>query len=105
MKKVFFFSIFIFSFLIFNWTCKPDLKNPAPSAGDANFSKFVALGGQFMAGYQDGALTQDGQKYSIPALLAKQFELVGGGSFNQPLIQDNSGLGINPKQWESVYQT
>jgi len=34
-----------------------------------------------------------------------QFELVGGGSFNQPMISNNSGLGINPKQWESEYQS
>lgn len=57
-----------------------------------------------MAGYQDGALNYDGQKYSIPALLSKQFELVGGGSFNQPFIPDNLGLGINPKLLESDYQ-
>ena len=58
-----------------------------------------------MAGYQDGALYRDGQRLSIPSLLAKQFELVGGGKFSQPLMPDNSGLGVNLKLWESPYIT
>lgn len=86
-------------------TCRPNLDIPEPSAGDADFSKHVAIGGNFMAGYQDGSLYADGQKYSIPALLAKQFELVGGGTFNQPMISDNSGLGMNSKPWESDFVT
>src|ERR1051326_43278 len=103
MKKI---LPFLFLILFFNWTCKPDLKVPKPSSGDADFSKFIALGGQFMAGYQDGALYKDGQQYSIPYQLAKYMALSGGSSlFAQPFMSDNSGLGINPKQWESAYQT
>ena len=48
-------------FLALAWSCKPNIKVPEPSAGNADFSKFVALGGDFVAGYQDGALYQDGQ--------------------------------------------
>lgn len=105
MKRVLVFSIFTFSFLIFNWTCRPDLKVPEPTSGDANFSKFVALGGNFLAGYQDGALYKDGQQYSIPYLIAKNMHLAGGpAEFAQPFMPDNSGLGMNPKPWESAYQ-
>lgn len=103
MKRIYLFTVCGLLFII--PACRPDLKHPPSSSGDADFSKFVALGGNFMAGYQDGSLYADGQKYAIPALLSKQFEWAGGGSFNQPLIPDNSGLGMNPKPWESEYQT
>lgn len=58
-----------------------------------------------MAGYQDGALYRDGQRHSLPALLARQFEVVGGGKFNQNLMPDNSGLGLNSKPWEDPFVT
>src|SRR5262249_49848030 len=46
-----------------------------------------------------------GQELSIPALLARQFSLVGGSNFSQPLMQDDYGLGLNPKPWEGMYLT
>ncbi len=58
-----------------------------------------------MAGYQDGALYKKGQQLSIPALLAEQFKLVGGSLFNQALMPDNKGLGLNTKSWESSFIT
>jgi hypothetical protein len=83
--------------------CKPNLDIPEPTAGDANFSKSIAVGGNYMAGYQDGALYRDGQVRSIPALLARQFALAGGGEFGQVLFSDNDGLGWNSKPWESWF--
>lgn len=85
--------------------CTPKLDIPEPSPGTADFSKTVAIGGNYMAGYQDGALFQKGQRLSIPSLLAEQFELVGGNPFNQHLMPDNSGLGLNSKTWESWFIT
>jgi len=95
-------------FLVLNlscliYSCTPDLKVPDPSAGEANLAKSIAIGGDYLAGYQDGALYQKGQKYSIPALLAEQFKLVGGGGFNQALMPDNNGLGLNTKPWETPF--
>ncbi len=58
-----------------------------------------------MSGYQHGALFQKGQKLSIPALLAEQFKLVGGGSFPQALMPDDNGIGLNTKPWESRFIT
>src|ERR1035437_2326163 len=102
MKKLFqLIVISIFLFVIAS--CTPKLDIPKPSAGDANFSKTIAIGGNFLAGYQDGALYQKGQKLSIPALLAEQFKLVGGPLFNQALMPDNNGLGLNDKSWESWF--
>jgi hypothetical protein len=89
-------------FFILN-SCKPDLKNPEPTAGDADFNKFIAVGGNYLSGYQNGALFEKGQKNSLPALLAKQFQLVGGTAFNQPLMPDEDGLGLNSKKHESKF--
>ncbi|MCW3105349.1 MAG: hypothetical protein JWO09_3789 [Bacteroidetes bacterium] len=86
-------------------SCTPDLHGPEPKAGDADFYRTVAIGGNYMAGYQDGALYMKGQRLSIPALLAEQFKLVGGGPFSQVLMPDNSGLGLNSKPWESWFIT
>ncbi len=104
MKSTSFFISFllIFSVALFE-ACSPKLDIPTPGVGDADFSKTVAVGGNYMAGYQDGALYQKGQRLSIPALLAEQFKLVGGSSFNQALMPDNNGLGLNSKVWESWF--
>ena len=76
--------------------CDTDFDNPVGntssySAGTADFSKFVSLGDSLTAGYADSALYLSGQQNSYPAVLAKQFALVGGGSFTQPLMDDNLG--------------
>ena len=97
-----FILMFLSPILVFE-ACSPKLDIPSPSAGTADFSKTVAVGGNYMAGYQDGALYQKGQKLSIPALLSEQFKLIGGGSFNQALMPDNNGLGLNSKVWESWF--
>jgi hypothetical protein len=44
-----------------------------------------------------------GQRLSIPALLAEQFKLVNGTAFNQVLMPDDQGLGLNSKPWESWF--
>ncbi len=97
------FPFFVLLFYVVIFSCTPELKAPEPSAGSANFSKVIALGGNYMAGYQDGALYQKGQRLSIPALLAEQFKLVGGSFFNQALMPDNNGLGLNNKPWENLF--
>jgi hypothetical protein len=65
----------------------------APSAGTANFSKYVSIGSSTSAGFTDGALYPVGQSYSFPAIVATQLALTGGGSFNQPLISVGDGFG------------
>ncbi|RRJ93935.1 SGNH/GDSL hydrolase family protein [Flavobacterium macacae] len=69
------------------------------SAGTADFSKYVALGDSFAAGFSDNALFKKGQENGYPNLLAQQFMLVGGGEFTLPLMNDNVGgllFGGNP---------
>lgn len=59
--------------------------------GSANFSKYIALGDSFAAGYSDNALFRAGQGNSYPNILAQQFALAGGGSFETPFMVDNIG--------------
>jgi hypothetical protein len=61
------------------------------TAGSANFSKYVALGDSFAAGYSDGALFVKGQEGAYPNVMAAQFALVGGGTFTTPMMADNIG--------------
>ena len=61
------------------------------SAGSAVFSKYVALGDSFAAGYSDGALFIEAQKGAYPNILAQQFAAAGGGAFSTPLMADNVG--------------
>jgi hypothetical protein len=63
----------------------------APTAGSANFSKFVSLGNSLTAGYSDNALFIEGQKVSYTNIMAQQFALVGGGEFKIPFMADNIG--------------
>lgn len=86
-------------------SCTPELEVPEPSAGEANFSKTIAIGGNYIAGYQNGALFKKGQTLSLPALLAEQFRLVGGNVFSQALMPDDNGIGTNSKIWESYFIT
>ncbi|CAL2102361.1 G-D-S-L family lipolytic protein [Tenacibaculum sp. 190130A14a] len=69
------------------------------SAGSADFSKYVAIGASFTAGFTDNALFKAAQENSFPNTLAKKFAMVGGGNFSQPLMNDNFGgliLAGNP---------
>jgi hypothetical protein len=62
-----------------------------PTAGIANFAKFVSLGNSLTAGYSDNALFIDGQKVSYTNIMAQQFTTVGGGVFKSPFMADNIG--------------
>jgi len=61
------------------------------TAGTADFSKYVALGDSYSAGYSDSALFIEGQNGAYPNILAQQFAQVGGGAFTTPLMSDNVG--------------
>ncbi|GAB6283416.1 MAG: hypothetical protein STSR0008_21830 [Ignavibacterium sp.] len=81
------FCIFLTSFIIF-YGCedRSDLTTPniTPDTGNADFTRYVALGNSLTAGVQSGALYQNGQIYSYAALIAKQVNT----SFEIPLISD-----------------
>ncbi|WP_431127710.1 G-D-S-L family lipolytic protein [Flagellimonas flava] len=76
--------------------------DPTPveyTSGSADFSNYVAVGNSLTAGFSDNALFESGQAASFPNMLATQFALAGGGSFNIPFMADDLGgatLGGNP---------
>ncbi len=74
-------------------SCEPEFENPVTtddySAGEADFSSYVAVGNSLTAGYMDGTVYKSGQANSFPNLLAQQFALVGGGAFTQPSYEDD----------------
>jgi hypothetical protein len=64
---------------------------PALVQGNVDFSNYVAVGASFTAGYSDGAVFIASQENSFPNILSQQFANIGGGSFTQPLVNDNNG--------------
>ncbi len=73
-------------------SCDAEIENAVDAnytAGDADFSTYVAIGNSLSAGYMDGTVYREGQKYSFPNTLSKQFALVGGGAFTQPSFEDD----------------
>ena len=100
--KLFRFTAASFVIAAFVVNCTPELSNPDPQPGECNFSSCIAIGGDFMAGYQDGALSDDGQRKSIAALLGLQFETYFE-SAPYAYVSMGSGIGWNSKQWESWY--
>lgn len=74
--------------------CEPKVDEFTPSAGNADFSRYIAVGDFWTAGFADGALYKSGQENSFPNILAGQFARVGGGAFKQPLTVDDYGFGM-----------
>ena len=104
MKKPIFLTI-LSSLLIFNISCNNDFDNDVsdikPSTGEADFSRYVALGNSLTAGFRDGALFVSGQEESYPAMIAAQMKLAGGGEFKIPMMADDLGgipsIGVGNK--------
>ena len=73
--------------------CEPEFENEVSnasySAGEADFTTYVAIGNSLTAGFMDGTMSRVGQGYSFPNLLAQQFAVVGGGAFTQPSFEDD----------------
>jgi lysophospholipase L1-like esterase len=76
------------------------------SPGTADFSKYVALGDSFAAGFSDNALFKLAQETSYPSILAGQFVAAGGGEMTIPYMNDNLGgllLGGSQIQGTRLY--
>ena len=94
MKKIIISSLAVVSLLSVT-SCKTDFETDMSkiqvTSGEADFSKYVALGNSLTSGYRDGSLYADGQRESYPAMIAGQMQRAGGGAFTQPLVPDNIG--------------
>ena len=70
---------------------------PSGKAGSADFTKFSAIGGSYVAGFSDGTLYTNGQKNSLAAIIANQINYTRSAdaqatyTFNQPDINSDNG--------------
>jgi hypothetical protein len=97
MKHIIYKSIVIALSVGICCSCKPNLTAPAPSKGSVSPTRYVAIGNSITSGYADGALSYEGQMNSYPYIIAQQLKLIGGGNFNQPLVNQSSiGVGMPP---------
>ena len=85
--------IYIVAGLVWISACKPEIHTPKPSAGSADFSRYISIGNSLTSGYADGGLYLAGQQTSYPSIIAKQMATVGGGSFTQPLFSTAQANG------------
>ncbi|UFK96726.1 G-D-S-L family lipolytic protein [Kaistella faecalis] len=94
MKRILISTIAV-SALLFNISCDTDFDHDVSSIvvskGNADFTKYVALGNSLTSGYRDNALYIDGQNESYPSMIAAQMQLAGGGAFKQPMMPNNTG--------------
>jgi len=91
--KNFKYYIYIIIGLVWLSACKPEIHAPKPSAGSADFTRYISIGNSLTAGYADGGLYRAGQLVSYPSIIAKQMQSVGGGSFTQPLFSEEQANG------------
>lgn len=75
-------------------SCQYEFPEPVqsiPDSGEADFSKMVAIGSSITAGVMDAALYDRSQKNSFAVILANQMKEAGGGDFNLPDINAETG--------------
>jgi hypothetical protein len=75
----------------------PDPTNPRvpPVAGNADFSKYVAVGNSLTAGFMDNALYLEGQQNAYPVILGERMKGVNGQApFNFPALGVTGGAGF-----------
>lgn len=88
-------KIFIAASLVAFVSCDQDFDEPIEdivvTPGDADFSKYIALGNSLTSGFTDNALFISGQENSYPNIIASQMAIAGGGAFTQPLMPDDIG--------------
>ncbi len=82
--------------LTFMAACNNDDDNKTPeevpvTPGSAVFTKYIALGDSFAAGYSDNSLFKKGQENGYANILSQQFAAAGGGAFTIPYANDNIG--------------
>ena len=93
MRKIYILGAFACLFA----ACKPSVNiTVQPTAGDADFRSYLAIGNSLTAGYADGSLYATGQLNSYPQRLFEQFTQVAApygaqGDFKQPLLVTDNG--------------
>lgn len=91
--------------LLMAMACRPSLDEFTPSAGNANFTKYIAVGNSLTAGYADGGLYNEGINYSYTKLISQQLSSVGGGSFVVPSFDSGQENGSGYVKLDSIVVT
>ena len=82
----------ILPFILNDCTYEFPFEEPfVPEKGSVDFTKVVAIGSSYAAGYMDGALYSSGQANSFPAIIARQISRLEMSEFNQPDIDSEYG--------------
>lgn len=76
-------------------SCKPEISREfePTNTGNADFSKYIAVGNSLTAGFADGGLYLEGQQVAFPNLLAEQMKSHGGGEFITPFFSEAQSNG------------
>jgi len=88
-------KILLAALTVTTFSCNDDFDHPIEdihvTSGEADFSKYIALGNSLTSGYRDNALYQSGQENSYPNILAGLMKAAGGGDFKIPYMPNNVG--------------
>lgn len=85
--------------------CKPHLKEVTPNSGEADFSRYIAVGNSLTSGFADGGLYLEGQKNSFPLMIATQMKAAGGGEFYTPFFEESQSNGSGYLQFTGFSAT
>lgn len=88
MKSTYFYKSALALAILGLVSCKPSIDTVPITKGNADFSRYIALGNSLTAGFADGGLYLEGQKNAFPGMIAGQMKAVGGGSFSTPFFPD-----------------
>ncbi len=72
-------------------------------ADNLNLNSFVVAGDDFMAGFMDGALYDDGQQHSVASVIAERLQKTGLESFHQGEIGSVNGYNVYASDPGHVY--
>lgn len=74
--------------------CKPTIDTAVtPTKGNADFSRYIAVGNSLTSGYADNGLYLEGQQNSFPLMIGNQMKTVGGGEFSVPFFPADKANG------------
>ncbi len=85
-------------------SCKPEIEGLQTTAGQADFSKYIAVGNSLTAGFADGGLYLDGQKVAFPNLIAEQLQQVGSTNFRSPFFSETERNGSGYIQLQALVE-
>ena len=86
-------------------SCKPHLNEVTPNSGEADFSRYIAVGNSLTSGFADGGLYLEGQKNSFPLMIATQMKAAGGGEFSTPFFEESQSNGSGYLQFTGFSAT